>query len=119
MRMKDLLGGNAVPLVATVTLGNILSLCGTLFLTGPKSQLQRMFHPNRKFSSVMYLSSLGVTFFLLLTPHFLGRGFFLLLLLLSQYASITWYTLTYIPFARDLLKSCCRRMVSSASDPDG
>lgn len=117
--MKALLGGNAVPLVTTVTLGNILSLCGTLFLTGPRSQMQRMFHPSRKISSVMYLGSLGITFFLLLTPHFFGRGFLLLLLLLSQYASITWYSLTYIPFARDILKSCCRRLVSSDMDPDG
>lgn len=117
-RFKALIYGNAVPIVTTVTLGNILSLAGTLFLAGPASQLKRMFHPTRAVASFMYLGSVGVTFFLLIMPHFLGRGFLLILLLLGQYAAITWYSLTYIPFARDILKKCCRRVINRDYDPD-
>lgn len=113
MRMKDLMVGNPAPLVATVTFGNILSLCGTFFLAGPRSQVRRMFHGSRRNASFMYLGSLAITFVLLLMPRFMGRGLVLFVLLLSQYASISWYGLSYVPFGRDILKKCCRRMVSS------
>lgn len=118
MRMKDLMVGNPVPLVSTVTFGNILSLCGTFFFAGPRSQVRRMFHSSRQNASIMYLGSLAVTFLMLLMPRFPGRGFILFALLISQYASITWYCLSYIPFGREMLKKCCRRMLASNADID-
>lgn len=90
LRMKDLMTGNPVPLVVNVTIGNVVALCGTCFLTGPKQQSTRMFHPKRRMASILYLSSLIVTLFLLVLPHHRGKGFILFLLLLSQYATITW-----------------------------
>jgi len=117
-RMKDFFVGNPVPLVSTVTFGNIISLCGTFFLAGPRSQMRRMFHSSRRNASFMYLGSLCVTFLLLLMPRFPGHGLFLFILLISQYASITWYCLSYIPFGREILKKCCRRMMASNADID-
>jgi len=114
--MKDLMVGNPVPLVSTVTFGNIISLCGTFFLAGPRSQVRRMFHASRRNASFMYLGSLAITFVLLLMPRFIGRGLFLFVLLLGQYASIAWYSLSYVPFGREILKKCCRRVISSSSD---
>mmetsp|Transcript_7501 Transcript_7501/g.13142 ORF Transcript_7501/g.13142 Transcript_7501/m.13142 type:complete len:206 (-) Transcript_7501:243-860(-) len=116
MRMKDLIVGNPVPLVVHVTMGNILALSGTCFLTGPSSQLKRMFHKSRKVASIFYLGSLGVTLFLLLLPHFLLRGLLLFLLMIGQYIAITWYCLSYIPFARDFVSNFCRRLVAAADD---
>ena len=114
MRMKSLLGGNPVPLVMNVTIGNILALCGTCFLTGPTQQFQRMWHPTRKLASGMYLGSLAFTLFLLVVMgKFRGKGFLLFLTLCFQYVAITWYSLTYIPFARDILKSLGRRYLPS------
>jgi len=118
MRMKDLMVGNPVPLVSTVTFGNIISLCGTFFLAGPRSQVRRMFHSSRQNASFMYLGSLAATFLLLLMARFPGHRLILLILLISQYASITWYTLSYIPFGREMLKKCCRRMMASSADID-
>jgi len=114
MRMKYLLTGNPVPLVVSVTVGNILTLCGTCFLTGPQQQARRMFHESRKVASIMYLGGMGATIFFLLLPHFRTRGFWLFMLLIAQYVAITWYCLSYIPFARDIMKRFCRRMVGSA-----
>jgi hypothetical protein len=116
MRMKDLLIGNPVPLVVNVTVGNIIALCGTCFLTGPQSQLNRMFHKKRKVASMLYLGSLGITIFLLLLPRFVFRGFLLFLLMIGQYIAITWYCLSYIPFAREFISNCCRRLVQAADD---
>jgi hypothetical protein len=116
MRMKDLLTGNPVPLVVNVTIGNIIALTGTCFLTGPKSQLDRMFHKKRKTASVFYLGSLGVTLFLLLLPHFPLRGLLLFLLMIGQYVAITWYCLSYIPFAREFVTKGCRRLIQMGDD---
>jgi hypothetical protein len=116
MRMKDLLVGNPIPLVVNVTLGNIIALCGTCFLTGPQEQLRRMFHETRRIASVAYLGCLAVTLLLLILPHYRGKGFMLFLLMIFQYVAITWYCLTYIPFARDILKRFCRRLVVSGED---
>jgi Got1/Sft2-like family len=118
MRMKDLVVGNPVPLVVNVTIGNVIALCGTCFLTGPQSQARRMFHKTRKLASVAYLGSLAVTLFLLMLPHFVLRGLLLFLLMIGQYVAITWYCLSYIPFAREFVTNGCRRLVASSSDGD-
>jgi hypothetical protein len=114
--MKDLMVGNPVPLVVHVTVGNLLSLAGTLFLTGPQSQLKRMFHKSRKLASVFYLGSLVVTLILLLLPHFFLRGLILFFLMIGQYIAIFWYCLSYIPYAREFMNNMCRRMIAAADD---
>ena len=91
LRMKDLVGGNPVPLVINVTMGNVLALCGSFFLTGPTQQFKRMWHETRRIATVMYLGSLSLTFILLLTPHYRGKGLLLFLLMCFQYVAITWY----------------------------
>jgi hypothetical protein len=40
---------------------------------------------------------------------FPGRSLILILLLLSQYVSVTWYCLSYIPFAREWISSYVNR----------
>jgi len=116
LRLTHLFGGNPVPIVVNVTVGNILALSGTCFLSGPQLQLQRMFHKSRKLASIFYLGSLGVTLFLLLLPPFPLRGLLLFLLMIGQYAAVTWYCLSYIPFARQFLSNCCRRLVGAAEE---
>ena len=91
LRLKDLVTGNPVPLVFNVTLGNIIALCGTCFLSGPSSQAKRMFHQSRRLASLSYLGFMFVTLILLLTPRYRGKGFLLFLLMIGQYVAITWY----------------------------
>jgi hypothetical protein len=114
IRLAQMIKGNPVPLVVHITLGNILTLCGTCFLTGPQQQARRMFHQSRKVASIMYLGGIGLTLILLAMPPFTTRGFLLVLLLIGQYAAITWYCLSYIPFAREVVKLFCRRFVGQA-----
>lgn len=106
VRMKDLLTGNPTPLVINVTLGNILSLSGTCFLSGPASQLQRMFHKSRKMASIVYLGTLAITMFLIMTPKHRGKGLLLFLLLLAQYAAITWYVFVYLEYCIGCFSVC-------------
>mmetsp|Transcript_8117 Transcript_8117/g.23354 ORF Transcript_8117/g.23354 Transcript_8117/m.23354 type:complete len:215 (-) Transcript_8117:135-779(-) len=117
-RLGRLLYGNPVPICVHVTLGNLLTLCGTCFLTGPTNQAKRMWHASRRTASILYISSMWTTFVFLCLPAFMGRGFLLFLLIIVQYIAVTWYCLSYIPFGRDLLKRCCQRMFSSVSGDD-
>lgn len=114
VRLTHLFRGNPVPIVVNVTVGNILALSGTCFLSGPQLQAQRMFHKTRKLASIFYLGSLGVTLILLLVPYFPFRGFLLFLLMIGQYAAVMWYCLSYIPFARQFVSNFCRRLVGAA-----
>ena len=118
VRLTHLFRGNPVPIVVNVTVGNIITLCGTCFLTGPASQLEKMFKPSRKLASTFYLGSLGVTLILLMLPHFPFRGLLLFLLMIGQYLAITWYCLSYIPFARQFVKHNCLRLMGRQVDDD-
>ncbi len=62
-RMKDvfLFGTNYKSFVMYSTVGNIISLSGSFFLSGPKAQFQKMWHEKRKVATTLYLSSLAVT----------------------------------------------------------
>jgi hypothetical protein len=111
VRFKDLVFGNPVPFAVNATVGNIIALCGSFFMSGPQQQMKKMWHESRRTSSICYLSSLGVTLVLACIPKFLGQGLLLLVCLLFQWVSIFWYCLSYIPFARDAIKTWCRRLV--------
>jgi hypothetical protein len=118
-RVKDLVGGNPVPLVINVTMGNALALRGSFFSTGPTRRLKRTWHETRRVATVMCLGSLFLTFVLLLTPHHPGKGLLLFLLMIFQHVAITWHRLTHVPFARDVIKRFGRRVMSMGADVDG
>ena len=59
-----LIGGptdkNIRTFVILYVIGNIIALCATGFLLGPKSQCIKMWHPTRRFSTAFYLIMLIV-----------------------------------------------------------
>nr|XP_033798301.1 vesicle transport protein SFT2B isoform X2 [Geotrypetes seraphini] len=73
------------------TLGNVASLGSTIFLMGPLKQLKRMFEATRLIATIVMLWH--------------NKGLVLLFCLL-QFLAMTWYSLSYIPFARDAVKKC-------------
>lgn len=87
------------------SLGSILSVCSSFFLSGPWKQVKKMFAPVRVVATVMYLVTLGLTLFVALSPaaRVPGRGALLLVLVVLQFVSYVWYSLSYIPFARRFL----------------
>lgn len=60
-RLHDLLSGSSTTFVLYFTIGNILSLTGSCFLSGPTSQLSKMWHESRRIASILYLMSLVLT----------------------------------------------------------
>eukprot|EP01031_Cornospumella_fuschlensis_P037256 gene37256-45227_t len=53
---------------------------------------------------------MGTTLFLAFYPSYIpGRLVLLVLSIVLQFLALTWYTLSFIPFARDLVASCLSR----------
>uniref|UniRef100_A0A8C4R2N7 Vesicle transport protein n=1 Tax=Eptatretus burgeri TaxID=7764 RepID=A0A8C4R2N7_EPTBU len=86
---------------ALYTIGNVTSLCSTLFLVGPVKQLKNMFEPTRLIATIVMLVCLGCT--LCAAFWWKTKGLALLFCIL-QFLAMTWYSLSYIPYARDAVK---------------
>lgn len=115
-RIKDLIMGNPLPFVLNATIGNIIALAGSCFLTGPTAQLGKMFKESRRVASIAYLSSLILTLVVAYVPIPGPKGLLLIVLLVVQYLSVFWYCLSYVPFARDAVKGYIYRMVGDGSE---
>jgi len=83
------------------TVGNISALCGTMFLMGPIKQLKNMFKEKRIIATIIMLLALVLT--VCAAVWWKKKGLALLMMAI-QYCAMTWYCLSYIPFARDAVK---------------
>ncbi|XP_050316089.1 vesicle transport protein SFT2B [Anthonomus grandis grandis] len=83
------------------TLGNVVSLLSTCFLMGPWNQIQKMFHSTRAIATCLVLASLVMTLVSAVAWHNPGLA---LVFIIIQSLSMTWYSLSYIPYARDAVK---------------
>ncbi|KAF9504290.1 hypothetical protein BS47DRAFT_1308385 [Hydnum rufescens UP504] len=81
------------------TIGIIVSLAGTGFLIGFGKQVKMMFKPVRVVAAILFLGSIGLVFvgaFVLKNDVGLTMSFFVII----EYLAYTWYSLSYIPYAR-------------------
>ncbi|XP_030157682.1 vesicle transport protein SFT2B [Lynx canadensis] len=85
------------------TFGNIASIGSTVFLMGPVKQLKRMFEPTRLIATVMVLLCFTLTLCSAFWWH--NKGLALIFCILQSLA-LTWYSLSFIPYARDAVKKC-------------
>uniref|UniRef100_A0A8C9N2Q7 Vesicle transport protein n=1 Tax=Serinus canaria TaxID=9135 RepID=A0A8C9N2Q7_SERCA len=73
------------------TLGNIASIGSTMFLMGPMKQLKRMFEPTRLIATIVMLWR---------------KAGLALLFCILQFFAMAWYSISFIPYARDAVKKC-------------
>ncbi|XP_041644798.1 vesicle transport protein SFT2A [Cheilinus undulatus] len=85
------------------TLGNLSALASTCFLMGPLKQLKRMFEPTRLIATIVMLLCLILTLCAALWWHKNGLAIIFCIL---QFLAMTWYSISYIPFARDAVMKC-------------
>ncbi len=91
-----------VKLATTLTLGNMLSIGSMMFLMGPAKQCENMMDEKRRGATVAYLGSLALT----LLAAFLVKSRLLCLLCIAvQYSALLWYSLSYVPYGREMLGS--------------
>ncbi|XP_061847588.1 vesicle transport protein SFT2A isoform X1 [Colius striatus] len=85
------------------TLGNIAALASTCFLMGPVKQLKAMFEPKRLIATIVMLLFLVLT---LCAVFWWNKKGLAVLFCILQSLAMTWYSLSYIPFARDAVIKC-------------
>ncbi|XP_037080572.1 vesicle transport protein SFT2A-like [Pollicipes pollicipes] len=79
------------------TLGNIVALMSTCFLMGPMRQLKNMFAKTRMVATVVMLLSILLT----IVAAILDWKALVLLFCIIEFLAMTWYSISYIPYARD------------------
>ena len=64
-----------------------------------------MFHESRRYTSIVYLTTLVLSLIFCFVPmdHNLRLGI-LIVLVIVQFLALTWYCISYIPFARRVVK---------------
>jgi len=97
-------GSSGITLFAVFyTFGNIAALLSTCFLMGPCEQLKRMFSETRLIATTIVLICLALTLCSALWWRIAGLA---ILFCFLQFLAMTWYGLSYIPYARDAVKGC-------------
>lgn len=100
--------GNLTIFAVLYTVSNLLGLGSTFFLVGPKNQIKKMFKPVRLWSAVAFLVFMGLTLVAALALKPSNAGLVICFAVL-QYLSLLWYTLSYIPGARQCFLACCKK----------
>eukprot|EP00450_Noctiluca_scintillans_P039360 CAMPEP_0194478596 /NCGR_PEP_ID=MMETSP0253-20130528/1990_1 /TAXON_ID=2966 /ORGANISM="Noctiluca scintillans" /LENGTH=199 /DNA_ID=CAMNT_0039317705 /DNA_START=5 /DNA_END=600 /DNA_ORIENTATION=- len=98
--IASVLTGHVTRFAFFYTVGNLVALAGTGFVVGPARQCKKMWKKRRIFSSAIYISSLVLTVFVVFKGSFHGKTLLVMLLVIVQYLALTWYVLSYIPFAQ-------------------
>ncbi|KAL3255050.1 hypothetical protein MRX96_046697 [Rhipicephalus microplus] len=90
-------------------LGFVFSLARTLFLMGPANQVKKMFAPTRAIATCVMLAFLVLT---LMAAFWWKNALLTIIFCIIQFVAMTWYSLSYIPFARDAVKKCFQSCIS-------
>jgi len=114
----ELMKKNTAEFAVIYTIGNLVVLVGSLFFAGPRKQCQNMFAKKRRLATVVYFTMMLAT---LLVAVLSGvppgaRLPLVVLCMVLQVLAMIWYSLSYIPFGRDLAKKCCKKCVPTADD---
>lgn len=91
-----------------MTLSNITALGGSLFLAGPVKQVKKMFEETRWIATTVYLLMLIMT---LVAAFAIKSPPLVIICCILQYLALIWYGLSYIPYARTVVKNCVKGAV--------
>ena len=108
-RLTQALRGKPGPFATAYTIGNVLSLTSSCFFAGPWNQVKSMFHQKRRISTIAYIFLIGLTLTLCFSPNIPHRKPLVILSVLAQFMALIWYTLSYIPYGRNIALACLKR----------
>jgi len=92
--------GDITTFAILYVLGTVVSLVGTGFLIGFLKQIKLMFKPIRVVATVVFLLSIVLV---LVGAFVIGSDVLCLVFVFIEYIAFTWYTLSYIPYARSAI----------------
>ena len=100
--------GDVTTFAILYVMGNVIALCATGFLFGPRTHCKKMWDPCRRWSTTFYLSMLLIVFCVAVTHQ---NVFLVIFLLIIQILAGIWYAASYILGGRAMitafLKSTC------------
>ena len=90
------------------SLGNIVAICSTGFLWGPKTQCKNMFKPIRRVATIVYLFFLALTLIVCFSmKNENGVGFLVIALVIIQALALFWYC-AVTSLARTMIINCAK-----------
>eukprot|EP00656_Telonema_subtile_P056292 TRINITY_DN8959_c0_g7_i1.p1 TRINITY_DN8959_c0_g7~~TRINITY_DN8959_c0_g7_i1.p1 ORF type:complete len:153 (-),score=30.13 TRINITY_DN8959_c0_g7_i1:345-803(-) len=109
-RFKQCIDGDCTGFAVIYTIGNIVAVMGSFFLSGPCKQLKSCFEMGRLCATCTFLFFLIFTLVIALVDGIESSTRIPLVLLscLCQLLAYVWYSLSYIPFAHTCIKSACK-----------
>ncbi|KAJ2076846.1 hypothetical protein H4R24_005474 [Coemansia sp. RSA 988] len=96
--------GHMAAFAVCYSLGNVISLFGMGFLVGFKKQLKMATAPVRLTAFIVYIVLLVLTF---VVAFAFDIAVLCLIFAICQYCALAWYSASYIPYGRKLIKSTC------------
>jgi hypothetical protein len=107
---NELMDGEPLRFAVLYSFGNMTSLCASLFLVGFKQQIKNMTNKKRKVTAIVYLTCLFVT---PLTAYLVPEMQALIVtLVFVQWASLSWYSLSYVPFGQRMARNLANHLLS-------
>lgn len=92
-----LTNANIRTFVILYVIGNVIALCATGFLLGPKSQCMKMWDPTRRYSTAFYLAMLIIVLAVAVSVSYLDfLNYYLLLLFYYDTFLETKYLVNFI-----------------------
>jgi hypothetical protein len=88
--------------------GQIIAVCSTCFLSGPKRQCKRMFDKTRRGATAFYLGMILLVMAVALARPDLWP--LVIFLMIIQFAAAIWYAASYIPYGRRILTDLFKRI---------
>lgn len=86
------------------SLGQILNIAGSCFLSTPSGHLKDMGKKHRIIPSIVYIVSIIATIVIAVAT---GLKALVLLFLIIQVFAYYWYTISFIPFGQKIAKKLC------------
>lgn len=95
---------NVAAFAILYSLGQILNIAGSCFLSTPSGHLKDMKKKSRIIPSIVYVLSIILTIVVAVVTQIKGLVF---LFLVIQVFAYYWYTISFIPFGQKILKKTC------------
>lgn len=86
------------------SLGQVLNIAGSCFLSTPEGQIKAMKKKHRLIPSLVYVGLIILTLVIAIATDIKGLVLFLVVLQVFAYY---WYTISFIPFGNKILKKLC------------
>ncbi|KAJ2158914.1 hypothetical protein GGF46_003419 [Coemansia sp. RSA 552] len=96
--------GHMAGFAVCYSLGNVISLFGMGFLVGFKKQIKMATAPVRLTAFLIYVALLVMTF---VVAFAFDIAALCLVFAILQYCALAWYSASYIPYGRKIIKNTC------------